>query len=92
MLNQSVLLKDINDDAKVLADLSERLFKAKTLPYYLHSLDPVQGAAHFHINETQLHTLYKELCGLLPGFLVPKLVKEVAGEKSKTGLNPNFQL
>lgn len=92
MLNQSVLLNGINDDAKTLANLSERLFEAKTLPYYLHSLDPVQGAAHFHIDEIQLHGIYKELCNSLPGFLVPKLVREVAGEKSKIGLNPNFQL
>jgi EF-P beta-lysylation protein EpmB len=92
VLNQSVLLKDINDDAKILAELSERLFAANALPYYLHSLDPVQGAAHFHIDEIQLHGIYRELCNSLPGFLVPKLVKEVAGEKSKIGLNPNFQL
>jgi len=92
VLNQSVLLNGINDDAKILTNLSERLFEAKVLPYYLHSLDPVQGAAHFHTDETQLHDIYKELCNSLPGFLVPKLVREVAGEKSKIGLNPNFQL
>jgi len=92
VLNQSVLLNGINDDAKILTNLSERLFAAKALPYYLHSLDPVQGAAHFHTDEIQLHDIYKELCNSLPGFLVPKLVREVAGEKSKIGLNPNFQL
>ena len=92
VLNQSVLLKDINDNAGVLANLSERLFEAKTLPYYLHKLDQVQGAAHFHVDTDHSQSIYRDLSKLLPGFLLPRLVKEVPGAKSKISLNPNFQL
>ena len=92
VLNQTVLLKNINDDAEVLADLSERLFDSKTHPYYLHTLDRVQGAAHFDLDIQRAQSIYRALCDKLPGFLVPKLVKEVPGTASKTSLNPNFQL
>lgn len=92
VLNQSVLLKNINDDAEVLANLSERLFDAKTHPYYLHTLDQVQGATHFDLDIQRTQSIYKALCDKLPGFLVPKLVTEIAGAGSKTSLNPNFQL
>ncbi|MDH5473807.1 MAG: EF-P beta-lysylation protein EpmB [Gammaproteobacteria bacterium] len=89
LLNQSVLLKDINDCSVILSDLSQSLFSSATLPYYLHLLDPVQGASHFHVDEQQAIKLIEELRNTLPGYLVPKLVKETAGKKSKL---PVFRL
>jgi L-lysine 2,3-aminomutase len=88
LLNQTVLLRGINDDASALAELSERLFAAGVLPYYLHVLDKVQGAAHFEVPEAHAHTLIQELQARLPGFLVPRLVREEAGQPSKTPLIP----
>ena len=84
LLNQSVLLRGINDDAVTLAELSERLFDCGALPYYLHLLDPVAGAAHFDVDETRAEALYRELLARLPGYLVPRLVREVPGQASKT--------
>lgn len=84
LLNQSVLLRGINDDADTLAALSERLFECGTLPYYLHLLDPVAGAAHFDVDEPRAEALYRELLARLPGYLVPRLVREVPGQASKT--------
>ena len=84
MLNQSVLLKDINDDAEVLKELSESLFAAGVLPYYLHVLDKVQGTAHFDMKEDHALNLHAELMQTLPGYLVPKLAREEAGKTSKT--------
>lgn len=92
MLNQSVLLRHINDNVVTLAKLSESLFSANTLPYYLHMLDPVSGAAHFDISTSEASALHTDLCNQLPGFLVPKLVKEIIGAKAKSGLNLNFRL
>ena len=89
LLNQSVLLKGINDSSVILSDLSHRLFESKTLPYYLHLLDPVQGASHFHVDEKRAMKLVEDLRNTLPGYLVPKLVKETAGEQSKS---PLFEL
>lgn len=86
LLNQSVLLRGINDDAAVLANLSERLFDAGVLPYYLHQLDRVQGVAHFEVDDVTALTLVEALRGRLPGYLVPRLVREVAGEPSKRPL------
>lgn len=86
LLNQSVLLKDVNDDATVLAELSEQLFAAGVLPYYLHLLDKVSGSSHFLISDRTAKTIYRELQSKLPGFLVPKLVREIPGENSKTML------
>lgn len=86
LLNQSVLLAEINDSAAVLADLSEKLFAAGVLPYYLHQLDKVAGAAHFAVTDQQARAIERQLRERLPGFLVPKLVREVAGEPSKTPL------
>lgn len=83
-LNQSVLLKGVNDTAETLIELSETLFDAGILPYYLHQLDKVQGAAHFQISTEQALELHQEMQLKLPGFLVPKLVQEIAGEGSKT--------
>jgi EF-P beta-lysylation protein EpmB len=78
-LNQSVLLKDINDDATVLVNLSKRLFEAGVLPYYLHLLDKVDGAAHFNIDEEKAAEIMSQIKQRLPGFLVPKLAREVPG-------------
>ncbi|WP_417659002.1 EF-P beta-lysylation protein EpmB [Pseudidiomarina sp.] len=86
LLNQSVLLAQINDDAITLAELSEALFAAGVLPYYLHQLDKVAGASHFSISDEKARNLEQQLRAMLPGFLVPKLVREVAGEASKTPL------
>ena len=86
LFNQSVLLKNINDSAEVLADLSHQLFAAGVLPYYLHQMDVVQNAAHFTVAESTAIKIHQQLQAQLPGYLVPKLVKEVAGQKSKTSL------
>ena len=84
LLNQSVLLKGVNDSLDVLKNLSERLFEIGILPYYLHLLDRVQGAAHFEVEETVGKALTRELAGHLPGYLVPRLVREIAGKPAKT--------
>lgn len=84
VLNQSVLLKGVNDNAQSLIDLSERLFECDTLPYYLHLLDPVVGAHHFDVSESVATQLLLDIQKTLPGFLVPKLVREVDGRPSKT--------
>lgn len=86
LLNQSVLLKGINDGADTLIRLSKRLFACKTLPYYLHLLDAVKGAMHFKVDEDPALNIIKELEERLPGYLVPKLVQEIAGNKSKTAI------
>ncbi len=86
LLNQSVLLRGINDSVSTLATLSERLFEAGVLPYYLHVVDPVQGAAHFDVPDAEAKALVKQLLEHLPGFLMPRLVREVPGKASKTPL------
>ena len=86
VLNQAVLLKGINDHPDALVDLSHRLFEAQVLPYYLHVLDKVKGAQHFDLPNHTVDTVYKEVLARLPGYLVPKLVREIAGEKNKTPL------
>lgn len=83
LLNQSVLLRGVNDSADALARLSEVLFDAGVLPYYLHMLDKVQGAAHFEVDETAARSLMAELNRRLPGYLVPRLVHEIAGSPGK---------
>ncbi|MEE3279518.1 MAG: EF-P beta-lysylation protein EpmB [Pseudomonadota bacterium] len=83
LLNQSVLLAGINDDAATLRDLSEALFEVGILPYYLHLPDKVTGTSHFHVGiDTAVH-LHGAIQSELPGYLVPKLVREVAGQPSK---------
>lgn len=84
LLNQAVLLKGVNDSVAALADLSETLFAGAVLPYYLHLLDPVQGAAHFEVAEDRALGLIEALRARLPGYLVPRLVREEAGAPSKT--------
>ncbi|MGP9497349.1 EF-P beta-lysylation protein EpmB [Halomonas sp. AOP43-D1-4] len=86
LLNQSVLLRGVNDEVGTLTVLSERLFEAGILPYYLHVLDPVQGAAHFDVPDDEARALITQLREHLPGFLMPRLVREVPGEASKTPL------
>ena len=88
LLNQSVLLKGINDDVETLISLSETLFAANVLPYYLHLLDKVQGAAHFEVDELTARTLMGQAAQLLPGYLLPKLVKEQHGSLSKLPIAP----
>jgi EF-P beta-lysylation protein EpmB len=84
LLNQSVLLRGINDDADTLGLLSEKLFAAGVLPYYLHQLDRVQGAAHFEVDDARACDLLKSLRNRLPGYLVPRLVREISSEHGKT--------
>lgn len=86
LLNQTVLLKHINDQVDTLAQLSKRLFAANVLPYYLHLLDSVAGAAHFDVPKEQAKILHQQLKYELPGYLVPKLVQEVPGELAKCWL------
>jgi EF-P beta-lysylation protein EpmB len=90
LLNQSVLLAGINDDADVLSELSRRLFDAGVLPYYLHALDRVRGAAHFAVPDERAQALAGRLAAQLPGYLVPRLVREVPGAPAKLTLGPLF--
>ncbi len=87
VLNQSVLLKGVNDSADVLADLSKTLFAAGVIPYYLFTLDRVEGASHFDLPRATARKLYQDLMTRLPGYLVPKLVEEVPGKGSKTPID-----
>lgn len=88
LLNQSVLLRHVNDSADALTDLSRRLFDIGVLPYYLHLLDPVAGAAHFEVEDRAALEIMKEVAARLPGYLVPKLVREVPGETAKVPVGP----
>ena len=90
LLNQSVLLAGVNDDAQVLASLSDRLFETGVLPYYLHLLDPVAGAAHFLVDDTTARRIVGQLAERRPGYLVPRLVREVPGAGSKRELAPLY--
>jgi EF-P beta-lysylation protein EpmB len=83
LLNQSVLLKGVNDDVSTLCELSEQLFANGVIPYYLHLLDKATGTGHFEVSETKAISLMEETQNHLPGYLVPKLVKEVTGMRSK---------
>jgi len=86
--NQAVLLRGGNDTVEALEALSERLFDAGVLPYYLHLLDPVAGAAHFEVGEAEGRALVRDLAERAPGYLVPRLVREVPGEAAKRILAP----
>lgn len=90
LLNQSVLLRGVNDNVDVLAELSRRLFDGGVLPYYLHVLDRVRGAAHFAIPEAEARALAGELASRLSGYLVPRLVRELYGAPAKVTLSPQF--
>lgn len=83
LLNQAVLLRGVNDDVDTLAALSEKLFSAGVMPYYLHLLDRVAGTAHFEVDEARARALMNTLAGRLPGYLVPRLARENAGENAK---------
>jgi len=78
LLNQTVLLRGVNDNIEALSQLSERLFENGVLPYYLHLLDKVKGAAHFDVEKKQAQHLITEIRKILPGYLVPQLVEEIA--------------
>ena len=81
-----MLLRGVNDSVDALAALCERGFQAGVLPYYLHQLDRVAGTAHFEVDDVRARALAQALAGRLPGYLVPRLVREVAGAASKTPL------
>jgi EF-P beta-lysylation protein EpmB len=87
LLNQAVLLAGINDNADVLADLSRALIGCGVLPYYLHQLDRVTGTAHFETSEARGRGLIEAMRGKLPGYAVPRYVREIAGEGHKTPLS-----
>jgi L-lysine 2,3-aminomutase len=74
----------VNDNAATLEKLSHKLFTQGVLPYYLHQLDHANGVAHFEVDDDRARELIAEIRTRLPGYLVPKLVREIAGEKSKT--------
>jgi EF-P beta-lysylation protein EpmB len=84
VLNQTVLLAGVNDQADILETLSRRLYQAGALPYYLHLLDKVRGSAHFDVGPARARALHAQLRSRLPGYLVPRLVREIAGEAAKT--------
>lgn len=83
LLNQSVLLRGVNDDRDTLVELSERLFAAGVLPYYLHLPDAVAGTAHFDVPVGRALALHRQLAERVPGYLVPRLVREIPGAPSK---------
>jgi EF-P beta-lysylation protein EpmB len=86
LFNQSVLLKGINDTVASLVQLSETLMTHAIVPYYLHLLDKVAGSAHFEVSEAQALALYEQLRDRLPGYMLPKLVREIPGKNSKTAV------
>lgn len=90
LLNQSTLLKGVNDSPSVLAALSEALFACGVLPYYLHTLDKVAGAGHFYLPDAEAYAIHQNLQSLVSGFLVPKLVKEVPHRRHKVLLSDLF--
>ncbi len=87
LLNQSVLLAGINDNVQTLCDLSEKLFSVGVLPYYLHQLDRVAGAVHFEVTDQVALELHRQMSARLPGYLIPRLVRELVGAPSKTPLH-----
>ncbi|MGD2117628.1 MAG: EF-P beta-lysylation protein EpmB [Chromatiales bacterium] len=86
LLNQSVLLRQVNDDVATLQTLSHKLFAAGVLPYYLHQLDRVSGAQHFAVSDPEALALHQNLQQQVPGYLLPRLVREIAGTASKQNL------
>ena len=86
VLNQSVLLARVNDDADTLVNLSERLLVANVLPYYLHQLDPIHGVSHFEVSVEKGQQLVTAIRARLPGYAVPRYVQELEGEPNKTVL------
>ena len=86
LLNQAVLLRGVNDSVDALADLSERAYAAGVLPYYLHQLDRVAGTAHFEVADVIALALHAAIAARLPGYLVPRLVREIPGDTGKRPL------
>ena len=84
LLNQAVLMRGVNDDAEALVALSEALFASGVLPYYLHLLDRVQGTAHFEVPAVEAQALREAIHARLPGYLVPRLVREIPGQPGKS--------
>lgn len=91
ILNQAVLLRGVNDTVETQVQLGDKLFSMGVLPYYLHLLDKVKGTAHFDVVESEAIALMQQLIKRLPGYLVPKLVKEIGGQPSKTPIDLNLQ-
>ncbi|KLV09683.1 EF-P beta-lysylation protein EpmB [Photobacterium ganghwense] len=91
LLNQGVLLRGVNDSVGALTQLSEALFSAGILPYYLHVLDRVQGAAHFMVGDDEARRLMAGLMENVSGYLVPKLTREIGGRRSKTPLDLHLE-
>ena len=89
LLNQSVLLKNINDNAQTLCELSEKLFDAGVLPYYLHTPDDVEGTQHFYVEREAAIKIWQQMQAQLSGFLLPRLVKEIPQKQSKTWIIEN---
>ena len=90
LLNQGVILKGVNDNVDAQVALSETLFDAGILPYYMFTLDPVEGAAHFDISVNEAQQLMGQVAAELPGYLVPKLAKEIPGKSAKTVFAPQL--
>ena len=88
LLNQSVILNSVNDHEDTLIRLSRKLFSAGVLPYYIHMLDRVSGAAHFAVSTNKAIKIHKKMQESLPGYLVPKLVREVTDFPHKMLINP----
>ncbi|AUI87195.1 EF-P beta-lysylation protein EpmB [Vibrio azureus] len=91
LLNQSVLLKGVNDSIDTQVALSEALFDAGILPYYLHVLDKVQGAAHYYISDDKARAIIQGVITRVSGYLVPKLTREIGGRPSKTPLDLHLE-
>lgn len=86
LLNQAVLLRGVNDSVEALEGLGERLFACGVLPYYLHQLDRVRGAAHFEVDDSRARGLHAALRDRVPGYLLPRLVRETPGAPAKLPL------
>ena len=90
VLNQGVLLRNVNDSVTAQVELSEKLFDAGILPYYMFTFDPIEGGAHFDIPIAEAQSLMGQVAKYLPGYLMPRLAKEIPGEPAKTVLAPTF--
>ncbi|SBS28223.1 L-lysine 2,3-aminomutase [Marinomonas aquimarina] len=90
VLNQGVLLRGVNDSVEAQVNLSEALFAAGILPYYMFTFDPIEGGAHFDISIEAAQQLMGQVAQKLPGYLMPKLAKEIPGEPAKTVLAPRL--
>jgi EF-P beta-lysylation protein EpmB len=91
LLNQSVLLRGVNDTVAAQADLCRRLADLRVVPYYLHQMDRVRGAAHFETSEADGRWIIEQLRAELPGYLVPRYVREVPGEPSKSPIESSSE-